>query len=83
LVEIELGKTLNLNPHLSLKQKEQLINLLQEHEDAFAWEYTYMKRIHRDMCTHHIYIYRDAQPFRQRQRRMNPFMRDTIKEEIH
>jgi hypothetical protein len=55
-IEIEPRKTLNINPNLSPLQKERLIQLLREHKEAFAWDYTDMKGIHPDLCTHHIYI---------------------------
>ena len=41
-----------------------------------------MKGIPSNMCTHHIYIKSDSQPVCQPQRRMNPNLRDIVKEEI-
>jgi len=66
-VEIEPGKTLNINPNLSLAQTKQLLKILQEQKEAFAWDYTDMKGIPADLCTHHIYIKEDCQPVRQPQ----------------
>eukprot|EP00253_Pinus_taeda_P036568 PITA_36568 len=44
-VEIETGKTLNINPNLTDDEKQQLMKLLCENKEAFAWDYTDMKGI--------------------------------------
>jgi hypothetical protein len=41
-----------------------------------------MKGIDPQLYTHHIYIEKDSQPIRQPQRRLNPHLRDIVKEEI-
>lgn len=41
-----------------------------------------MKGIDPQLCTHHIYIEKDAQPIQQPQRRLNPHLRDIVKEEL-
>ena len=41
-----------------------------------------MKGIPSNLCTHHIYIKIDSRPVCQLQRRMNPNLRDIVKEEI-
>jgi hypothetical protein len=71
-IEIEPGKTLNINPHLTDAETQQLTKLLQENKEAFAWDYTDMKGISPDLCTHRIYIKKDCRPICQPQRRMNP-----------
>ena len=55
-IEVESGKTLNINPNLSLDEQKHLISLLKEHKGAFAREYTDMRGIPSNLCTHHIYI---------------------------
>ena len=55
-VEIELGKTLNINPDLTVVETKQLMKLLLENKEAFTWDYTDMKGISPELCTHHIYI---------------------------
>ena len=42
-----------------------------------------MKDISPDLCTHHIYIKEDSHLVRQPQRRMNPLLKDIVKEELH
>eukprot|EP00253_Pinus_taeda_P019666 PITA_19666 len=81
-VEIEPGKTLNINPNLTDDQKQQLMNLLRENKEAFAWDYTDMKGISPELCTHRIYIKEGSRPVCQPQRRMNPNLREIVKEEL-
>jgi hypothetical protein len=81
-IEIEPGKTLNINPHLTDAETQQLTKLLQENKEAFAWDYTDMKGISPDLCTHRIYIKEDCRPICQPQRRMNPNLKEILKEEL-
>ena len=41
-----------------------------------------MNGIHPDNCIHHIYMDPNISPVRQSQRRMNPTLKDIIKEEL-
>lgn len=82
LVEISLGKSLHITSDLDASQQEQLVNLLLNHLDAFAWGYEDMKGIPPKTYTHHIYIQDGARTVRQPQSRMNPTLRDVVKEEL-
>ena len=81
-IEIFPGKTLNINKNLEKSQQEELVKILHRHSSAYAWEYTYMKGISPKNCTHHIYIEENCKPIRQPQRRMNPNLREIVKEEL-
>jgi len=81
-IENFLGRTLNINKNLEKLQQEELIKTLQKHSATFAWEYTDMKGINPKTCIHHIYIEENCRPIRQLQRRMNPNLRDIVKEEL-
>ena len=65
--KIELGKTLNINPNLTDAETQQLMKLLLENKEAFAWDYTDMKGISPELCTHRIYIKEDCRPICQSQ----------------
>ena len=82
VVEIEPGKTLNINANLTPDQETKLIQLLRKYQEAFAWDYPDMKGIDPQLCTHHIYIEKDARPVRQPQRRLNPHLKDIVKAEL-
>jgi len=81
-IEIFPGKTLNINKNLEKSQQEELSKILQKHSTAFAWEYTDMKSIDPKTDIHHIYIEENSRPIRQPQRRMNPNLREIVKEEL-
>eukprot|EP00253_Pinus_taeda_P012024 PITA_12024 len=82
VVQIEPGKTLNINTNLTPDQETNLVNLLQKYQGAFAWDYPDMKGIDPQLCTHHIYIEKDARPVRQPQRRLNPHLKEVVKAEL-
>ena len=64
---IALGKELNLRKSLSQEQHHDVLQLLQKHQDAFAWEYMDMKGLDPTLYTHRIYINLDCKPMRQPQ----------------
>ena len=82
VVEIEPGKTLNINANLIPNQETKLIHLLRQYQEAFAWDYPDMKGIDPQLCTHHIYIEKDVRPVFQPQRRLNPHLKDVVKVEL-
>lgn len=79
VVQIEPGKTLNINANLTPEQETKLIQLLRKYQEAFAWDYPDMKGIDPQLCTHRIYIEKDARPVRQPQRRLNPHLKDVVR----
>ena len=58
------------------------ISVLKKHKIAFAWDYSDMKGLHPKLCTHHIYTKDDCRPIRKPHRRMNPALREVVKEEL-
>ena len=78
IVEIDLGKTLNVTTNLTSEKEEKLIQLLRKYKEAFAWDYPDMKGIDPQLCTHHIYIENDVRPIRQPQRRLHPHLKDIV-----
>ena len=71
-----------INANLLQDQQNQLVNLLKAQSGAFSWIYTDMKGIHPDTCIHHIYRQENIRPVRQPQRRMNPTLKDIVKDEL-
>ena len=82
IVEIEPGKTLNINANLTSEQERKFIQLLRRYKEAFAWDYPDMKGIDPQLCTRHIYIDKYARPVRQPQRRLNPHLKEVVKAEL-
>jgi hypothetical protein len=80
--EISPGNVLHINSRLDKDQHKQLVDILKEQSGEFSQEYTDMKGIHPDTCIHHIYTQGEVTPIRKPQRRMNPTLKDIVKEEI-
>jgi hypothetical protein len=80
--KISIGKYLHINSKLDTDQHKELVDILKEQSRAFVWEYIDMKGIHPDTCIHHIYTQGEVTPIRQPQTRMNPTLKDIVKEEI-
>jgi len=70
------------SPSLSVEQEEKLLTILWQHLDAFTCDYNEMKGVHPVACTHHIYIKEGYKHVRQSQTRMNPRLKDILKEEL-
>jgi hypothetical protein len=83
VVEIKPGKTLNINPDLSSAKIGRLMKILIEHKEEFFWDYMDMKGISSELCTHHMYNKEECRPIFQPQRRMNPNIKEIVKEELH
>lgn len=58
---------MNVNENLKEVEKNQLIDILQEHYFDFPWEYNNMRGIGPETCIHHIYIKHNARLVRQPQ----------------
>src|SRR6185312_17127908 len=72
-----------VNTNLSDDCKADLIKLLKEYVDCFAWEYSEIPSLSRDLVEHRLPIKAGFRPYKQPSRRFNPVMYDCIKEEIN
>ena len=72
-----------VNANLSDGCKADLIKLLKEYVDCFAWEYSKMSGLSRDLVEHRLPIKAGFRPYKQPSKRFNPIMYDQIKEEIN
>ena len=71
-----------VNKNLSAEYKADLVNLLKEYVDCFAWEYHEMPGLSCDLVEHHLPIKAGFRPYKQPVRRFNPIIYDRIKTEI-
>ena len=71
-----------VNKNLSAEFKAELINLLKEYVDCFAWEYREMPGLSRDLVEHRLPIKAGFRPFKQSARRFNPAIYDRIKKKL-
>nr|GFB79508.1 reverse transcriptase domain-containing protein [Tanacetum cinerariifolium] len=67
---------------LIVEEKTALITVLKSHKRAIAWKLSDTKGIDLKFCTHKILIEEDFKPAVQHQRRVNPKIRDVIKQEV-
>ena len=81
-IEIFPRKSLNINSNLEVSQEQNLIELLRKYSKSFDWDYTNMPGIHPDTCTHHIYMEDNVRPIRQPHKRMNPMLKEIVKDEL-
>jgi hypothetical protein len=61
-IEITPRIILNINANLNDQQHQKLIWILSKYQQDFSWEYSDMKGIDPQLCTHHIYIEKYSRP---------------------
>ncbi|KAK5772407.1 hypothetical protein PVK06_048695 [Gossypium arboreum] len=67
----------NLQP----KEKDELIQVLKEHKKAIVWKISDIKGISPSFCTYKILMEDEYKPCVQAQRRLNPNMKEVVKDE--
>ena len=70
-----------MSAKLDPEYKRELIDLLKEFKDCFAWEYYEMPGLDRSIVEHQLSIKLGYRPFKQALRRFNPNVLDDIKKE--
>ncbi|GKV46142.1 hypothetical protein SLEP1_g53149 [Rubroshorea leprosula] len=75
-------KEIKINAHLSSKERKELIKLLFEFQDVFAWSYKDMPGLDLDIIVHAIPLYFEAKPVKQKLRRMKSEVLLKVKEEV-
>jgi hypothetical protein len=72
-----VNKTLEIDP------RNEMIGLLKEYLDCFAWNYTEMTGLSREIIEHRLPIKSIFRPFKQKARTFRPDLLPRIKDEIH
>ena len=67
---------------LDASQEGKLIETLKIHNNALGWTITDIKGINPFICTHNIYLEENAKPSREMQRRLNPNMKEVVRNEV-
>ncbi|KAE8701687.1 RNA-directed DNA polymerase (Reverse transcriptase), Ribonuclease H [Hibiscus syriacus] len=81
-LEYEEMKEVKIGTTLTIQIKQELINLLLEFKDIFAWSYQDMPGLSTDIVMHKLPISPKYKPVQQKLRRMRPEMLLQIKEEV-
>ena len=71
-----------ISSSLETIQKEKLVSVLKKHKRAFAWKTSDIPGISPDFCKHKINCEEGSKPVVERQRRLNPNMKEVVKKEI-
>ncbi|KAK1660444.1 hypothetical protein QYE76_048603 [Lolium multiflorum] len=87
LEEIDIGPGDKPRPTFVIKKldpqlKSQLIALLKEYPDCFAWDYTEMPGLDRSIIEHRLPLKKGFRPFQQRARQMKAEILVEVKKEI-
>ena len=88
LEEVDIGdgttpRPTFINKNLDADYKVKLIALLKEYVDCFAWDYTEMPGLSRDLVEHRLPIKRGFRPYKQPPRRFNSAINERVKEEFN
>lgn len=81
-IKIYDERILYIGNDLSVEQKHQVLHKVQKQLKSFSWDYVDMKGIHPYTSIHHIYTNDEIKHVRQPQRRMNPTLKDIVKDEM-
>ena len=74
--EVKIGTT------LSSTTRNELIDLLQDYNDVFAWSYQDMPGLDTDIVVHRLPLREECMPVKQKLRRVKSEMLLKIKEEV-
>nr|GEV90559.1 reverse transcriptase domain-containing protein [Tanacetum cinerariifolium] len=73
---------ITINIDYKIKTSLELISILRKHKEAFAWKIRDIPGICLSFCKHKIQLLDDKKPIVQKQRRLNPNMKEVVKKEI-
>ena len=88
VIQVNLGsqdhpKPIFLSESLSLTEREELIVLIREYIDVFAWNYEDMPGLNPQVAMHRLNIKPDAKPVKHQQRWFRPNIMEAIEAEAH
>ena len=75
-------KVIKISKNLTKESRETYIKLMKEFHDVFAWTYDDLKVYDLDVIQHTILVQKNAKPFMQKLRRMNPLLLPLIQKEV-
>ncbi|GJU65703.1 reverse transcriptase domain-containing protein [Tanacetum coccineum] len=71
-----------ISSQLYAQNKNKFVSVLKKHKKAFAWKTTDIPGFCPSFCKHKIQLLDDKKPVVQKQRRLNPNMKEVVKKEI-
>ncbi|XP_012458310.2 uncharacterized protein LOC105779109 [Gossypium raimondii] len=82
VVILEEGRSVKIGAGITEETRQDLVELLQEFKDVFAWSYQDMPGLSTDIMVHRLPIKEECRPIQQKLRRMRPDVLLKIKEEV-
>ena len=76
------AKPVIISSQLDQDQEERLLAVLRGRKQAIGWNLSDLKGIDPSLCTHRIFLEEDSRTSREAQRRQNPKVWDSVKDEI-
>jgi len=88
VIQVNVGdqahpKLIFISENLSPTEKQDLISLIWEYIDVFAWSYEDMHDLDPLVAMHHLNIKPDAKPVKQYQQQFWPDITEAIKAKVH
>ena len=88
VIQIDLGshkhpKPISISENLSHTEREELIALIREYIDVFAWNYEDMPGLDLQIAMHRLNIKSDVKPVKQQQWQFHPDIMKAIKAKVH
>ncbi|KAA3482495.1 gag/pol polyprotein [Gossypium australe] len=81
-ISLEEGKMVRIGARITEETKQNLVELLREFKDVFAWSYRDMPGLSTDVVVHRLPIKEECKPVQQKLRKMRPDVVLKIKEEV-
>ena len=78
----EKSKCISISHDLTPDERKNFQRILTKRKVVFAWSYEDMPGLDRDIAEHHIPIYPEARPVKQKLRRLRPKWTEKIREKI-
>ncbi|XP_052489861.1 uncharacterized protein LOC105762890 [Gossypium raimondii] len=82
IVSLDEGKEVKIGTEITTKTRQDLIELLREFKDVFAWSYQDMPGLSTSIAVHRLPIKENCKPVQQKLKRMRPDVVLKIKEEV-
>ena len=75
-------KEVRIGTQMAELQRKELVGLLKEYQDVFAWSYKDMPGLDTDIVVHRIPLRSEVKPIKQKLRRMKPELQQKVRDEV-
>ena len=71
-----------ISSSLNASHEDNLLGILRKCKQAIGWKISDLKGISPLVCTHQIYMEKEAKPVQQPHRKLNPHMQEVVHAEV-